>query len=233
MARLHDNRTTSRIRQARSRNTVVRARAGRRAHKPHPRGHVGTQNIRAPFAPPEDWYDPTGASDYSVRVCPPGAGYRHVLTPAQIRDRLAQLPARFVAPLEVVQLSCMTRKKQSFPCYGMQWGTTVYLYPLEESLVETFYRPPLPDLYNESRMFGGQWKESPHGIWTLHWSMQAIQDFYLNNILMHELGHLLDDRNSGYADRERFAEWFAIEHGYRATGRHRRRKAVRRRHHAV
>ena len=71
---------------------------------------------------------------------------------------------------------------------------------------------------NYAKMYGGRWREPSQGVWTLHWPEDAIQDFYLNNILIHELGHLLDDRNSSYIDRERYAEWFAIEHGYRATG---------------
>ncbi len=83
-------------------------------------------------------------SKYQVVMQAPGAGYRHVLTAEEIRDRLAQLPAHFVAPLEVVQLSRMTRKKLSFPCYGMQWGPAIYLYPVEESLVEQYKSPPKP-----------------------------------------------------------------------------------------
>ena len=70
--------------------------------------------------------------------------------------------------------------------------------------------------------------------WKSRWkrSEQAIRDFYLNNILIHELGHLLDERNSSYTDRERYAEWFAIHYGYNATGgRAARRPVVRRRHH--
>ena len=70
--------------------------------------------------------------------------------------------------------------------------------------------------------------------WTLTWSEQAAQDFYLNNILIHELGHLVDDRNTGYMDRERFAEWFAVHYGYRHTGVQASRgyrRAVRKRHH--
>ena len=112
----------------------------------------------------------------------------------------------------------MTRKKQSFPCYGMQWGNALYLYPLEESLVEQFDTPPRPNLVNETRMYGGRWAEPSPGVWTLTWSEQAAQDFYLNNILIHELGHLVDDRNTGYMDRERFAEWFAVHYGYRHSG---------------
>ena len=202
--------------------------------QPKSRRTVNSRNVKLPFAPPEDWHETTGrGGDYRVVVQKAGEGYRHVVTPDEIRSRLAQLPKHFLRDLEVVQLSQMTRKKLSFPCYGMQWGTTLYLYPLETSLVEQFDRPPSPAVKNESRMFGGVWDEPEPGYWTLTWSEAAIRDFYLNNILIHELGHLLDDRNSTYTDRERFAEWFAIEFGYRPTGgRVARGRRVRRRHHS-
>jgi len=84
-------------------------------------------------------------------------------------------------------------------------------------------------------MYGGRWAEPAPGTWTLTWSEQAAQDFYLNNILIHELGHLVDERNSGYIDRERYAEWFAVHYGYLQSGGRSARnyqRGVRRRHHA-
>ncbi|RIK80679.1 MAG: hypothetical protein DCC67_09115 [Planctomycetota bacterium] len=207
-------------------------RWSRRARRPQ----LATRNVREPFAPPEDWYEPRDARNgYRIVVQQPGEGYIHVVTPEQVRQRLAMLPAEFLTGLDVVQFSRMTRKKQSFPCYGMQWGSTLYLYPLEESLEEWFTVPPRPEVLNEARMYGGVWDQPNPGSWRLTWSRPAIEDFYLNNILIHELGHLLDDRNSGYVDRERYAEWFAIKYGYQASGgaAARRPKAeVRRRHHA-
>jgi hypothetical protein len=217
------------VRQAKGR--VQAARWSRRARRPQ----MGTQNVREPFAPPEDWYEPTNRNNgYRIVVQSPGPGYCHVVTPQQVRHRLAKVPQEFLNGLEVVQFSRMTRKKQSFPCYGMQWGATLYLYPLEDSLEEWFTLPPRPEVLNEARMYGGVWDEPTPGAWRLTWSQAAIQDFYLNNILIHELGHLVDDRNSNYVERERFAEWFAIQYGYRATGGQngRRRQPVRRRHHA-
>lgn len=202
--------------------------------QPKSRRRVDSRNVKAPFAPPEDWHEPTGlAGGYRIVVQDPGDGYRHVVTPEEVRQRLAQLPKTFLRDLEVVQFSRMTRKKQSFPCYGMQWGPTLYLYPLENSLVEHFYQPPSPQVINESRMYGGVWDQPEPGCWTLTWTEETIRDFYLNNILIHELGHLLDDRNTGYTDRERYAEWFAIEYGYRATGgANSRGRKVQRRHHS-
>ena len=59
----------------------------------------------------------------------------------------------------------MTRKKQSFPCYGMQWGTAIYLYPIEESLEEHYSAPPKPSQVNEVRMFGGRWVHERLDVW--------------------------------------------------------------------
>jgi hypothetical protein len=173
---------------------------------------------RAAFIPPETWHEPHGhGGDFRIVSQPPGQGYRHVLSPAEVRVRLAQLPPRFLRSLEVVQLSRITRKKQSFPCYGMQWGTTIYLYPVEDSLVEHYPQAPKPNQRIEASMYGGRW-EQDGSQWRLCWSEAAIRDFYLNNVLIHELGHLLDERNSGFADRERYAEWFAMRYGYLASG---------------
>lgn len=216
-------------------NSVVKSRrrrdglAGKRAR--------GDWTHQQPFMPPEDWYEPSdvASTDYRIVVQPPGEGYRHVVTPAEIRERLAMLPEFMIRPLDVVQLSRMTRKKQTYPCYGMQWGSTLYLYPIETSLIEYFGRPPKPNEWNETRMYGGRWVEDAENSWRLIWTEQTIRDYYLNNILIHELGHLLDERNSSYIDRERYAEWFAIEYGYKPSRDLRQRalkKIVRRRHHA-
>lgn len=224
------------VRQAKGRNTAVTARARKHAPARARRSNVGHRNECEPFAPPEDWYEPHGnGGDYRIIVQSPGKGYRHVVTPDDIRRRLETVPRPFLRDLEVVQLSRVTRKKQSFPCYGMQWGSTLYLYPLEETLVEHFYQPPRPSLVNEVRMYGGRWRQPRHNMWTLVWTEASACDFYLNNILIHELGHLIDDRNGSYVDRERYAEWFAIEFGYRRTGgnqRPGRQRKTRRRHHA-
>jgi hypothetical protein len=143
------------------------------------------------------------------------------------------LPGRFLDSLEVIQFSRMTRKKLSFPCYGMQWGASLYLYPIENSLIEYYGKPPKPNQVTEAAMYGGRWEQDDREVWKLVWTLPAVKDFYLNNILIHELGHLLDDRNSRAAERERYAEWFALEYGYKPSRTARgMKRSVRRRHHA-
>jgi hypothetical protein len=228
-----------RSRTAVQRNTtVLNKRTRQRAAAFVKRGRRRSYE-RSSFLPPEDWHEPTGTGGVNFRVVvqSPGPGYRHVLTPAEIRDRLSVLPPHMLQPLEVVQLSRMTNKKRRFPCYGMQWGGTLYLYPAEENLVEYFNGPPKPAQHIEAKMYGGRWLADASGQWKLVWTEDAIKDFYLNNVLLHELGHLLDNRNRSYVNRERFAEWFAIEYGFKSRHRkglvgHGPNKSVRRRHHS-
>jgi len=216
-------------------NSVALAKSSRRRGLFVSKRSRGVQrNVELPFLPPEDWHEPAEeATGYRVVVQPPGEGFRHVLTPEDVRNRLAELPSAFLRDLQVVQFSCMTRKKQSFPCYGMQWGTSLYLYPIEVSLVERYHAPPTPSQRTEARMYGGHWEQESSNSWKLVWSEEAVRDFYLNNILIHELGHLVDTRNTRYIDRERFAEWFAVHYGYKASSRLAHvEKPARRRHHS-
>ncbi len=182
------------------------------------RGRNGSEQT-SDFTAQEDWYEPTESSQTRFVQQSPGDEFVHAVTIAELKDRIALLPERFTRRLEVVQLSRMTRKRALFPAYGMQWGPNVYLYPIEESLVESYVRPPTPAQLVEAKMFGGQWSEEG-GFWRLSWTAAALKDFYLNNVLIHEIGHVNDQRNTNAADRERFANWFAIEYGYRvAKGR--------------
>jgi hypothetical protein len=196
---------------------LINGRRPRAVRPPAAYRQRGSRDARhATFSAPETWHDPSHGAGLKIVVQPPGSGYWHPLTPELIRDRLRQLPREFADAVEVVQLSGMTRKRMLFPCYGMQWGANVYLYPMEASLIETYVRPPTPQQLMEAKMFGGVW--SQHGNeWRLTWTEQGVRDFYLNNVLIHEVGHVVDTRNTNTQDRERFAIWFATEYGYRAS----------------
>ncbi|MDA0835717.1 MAG: hypothetical protein O3A29_20785 [Planctomycetota bacterium] len=176
----------------------------------------GQSDTSSPFCAPETWHEPTDSGQLSFIVHEPGDGYWHPVTVEEIQQRIDLLPSRFIDDLEVVQLSHMTKKRSFFPFYGMQWGVSVFLYPIEESLTECYNRPPTPAQLIEARMYGGKWEQQGRR-WTLRWTESTIKDFYLNNVLIHEIGHLNDYRNTKVEAREQYANWFAIEHGYRAS----------------
>ncbi len=201
--------------------TNAAARDHRRFVSMGKRARISSATLRGPYMPPETWYEPSetkARSEYKVISRRAGRGYKHFVNEEDVRSRLAQLPAWMLSELHVVQLSTMTRKKRVSPCYGMQWGNAIYLYPIEESLVETFVQPPKPAQRIEAMMYGATWEQDGEH-WKLHWTETTIRDFYLNNVLIHELGHILDNRNRSYKDRERFAEWFAVEYGYKPSRR--------------
>jgi hypothetical protein len=168
------------------------------------------------FSAPEVWHEPDLQLTTKYVVQPAGANFVHAVTVDEVRSRLAELPAAFTHEIQVVQLSGMTRKRRLFPLYGMQWGPNIYLYPIEESLTETFVRPPRPEQRIEAQMFGGKWIETKNE-WKLIWTPETIRDFYLNNVLIHEVGHVNDTRNTNAHKREQYAIWFATEYGYRAS----------------
>lgn len=207
-----------------SQNIKQRLRANRTQAPPRVRRPAVAHRQRGkdsgrsmPFNAPETWHEPTGQSGkIHFHVEPPGEGYAHPVTVKEVRQRIAQLPAKFTRNLEVVQFSRMTKKKALFPCYGMQWGSAIYLYPIETSYEEVYSRPPTPQQQIDARMYGGQWIQDGHW-WILKWTKETIRDFYLNSVLIHEIGHIHDDRNTNFQDRERYADWFAIEYGYRPT----------------
>lgn len=202
--------------RVRARRTVDRRVAS--AHQHRGRGLA----IGRAFDAPEKWHEPVSrgpeAAQRQLRVLveSPGAGYIHPVTADDVRERVLQLPEPWCWSIDVVQLSRMTRKRRLFPCYGLQWGTAVYLYPIEESLEELYVRAPRPAQRIETEMFGGRWEQDGE-FWKLVWTRETIRDYYLNNVLIHEIGHVNDRRNTNPRRREQFADWFAIEYGYRAT----------------
>lgn len=177
----------------------------------------GGDNGHSPvFYAQENWYEPAGRSKTRFVVQSPGPDYFHPASVDEIRERLQLLPEEYRRQVEVVQLSRMTRKRAIFPCYGMQWGQNVYLYPIEVDLLEVYVRPPSPQQVIEAKMYGGQWQQRGTE-WRLQWTRETIKDFYLNNILIHEVGHVVDERNANSEDRERYANWFAVEFGFRVS----------------
>ncbi len=197
-----------------------RANAVQRGQKRPSSAHQqrGAELSSSCFDAPEVWHEPTESDGIRFVTIAPGKGHFHAVTASEARDRIAELPERFTRGVDVVQFSPMTKKRAIFPVYGMQWGSTVYLYPIEENLTEIYSRPPQPQVVIDTKMYGGQWSETRDS-WVLTWTRKTIRDYYLNNILIHEIGHINDERNTSYRDRERWANWFAIEYGFKRSRR--------------
>lgn len=143
-----------------------------------------------------------------------GPGYMHPLSKDDIRQRLGQLPKELLRNLHTVYLPRMTRKRKSLDCYGLQCGGVIYLYPVREDLKEILAKPLTPahkiELDRAGAIVTDGGKET-----VIQWTKDSIRNLYANNILIHELGHTLDEKNTTEKDRERYAEEFVIKWGRR------------------
>lgn len=184
--------------------------------------------------PPETWYSPTESSSEAVKIkaMKPGKGFVHAVTVKDVTSTLERVSSSFLERLDRIQLTSMTKKKRTQSMYGLQWGSTVYLYPVPEDLTEHFDKPPMPAFRQDTEVYGAKWHQegSRH---ILEWTDATVRDYYLNNVLFHELGHINDVRNTSSSDREAYANWFARTYGYPlsdASRKRRGRTSVRRHH---
>ncbi len=150
--------------------------------------------------------------DIYFHIEPAGKGYRHVLTEGEILARLHELPDHLLKNLNCVVLPRMTRKRERFNIYGLQWGKTIYLYPMEDNLKVGEHHNLEKAVVDEARQFGATIEETKTGP-IIHWTEETVKAYYLENILIHELGHTYDEKNSSSRDREAYAEWFARKYG--------------------
>ena len=157
------------------------------------------------------YVEPNGRLHFKVER--PGPGYMHPLTKDEVRARLAELPKQFLTNLHTVYMPRMTRKRELLDIYGLQYGFVIYLYPMPEDLKETLKTIP-PQRRIEFAKFGANVTDVKD-LCEVQWTVDSIRTFYRDNILVHELGHLVDEKNTREVDRERFAEEFVTKWGRR------------------
>jgi hypothetical protein len=144
------------------------------------------------------------------------------LTINSVRQALARVRPEFLSDLKGVFLMAGTRKmaktfKASF-AYGVYGLNCIFIFPYPRSQMNIhFSRQPKPSYLQEFKRVGAEVIQEDSGV-TINFTVQSLEEFYLRDVLMHELGHHVD-RHSGKDHRrsEAFAEWFALEYGLKHT----------------
>ncbi len=159
-------------------------------------------------SPPLVIIEPT----HELFVCP--------LASTEIIDALNKVPPKFTEDLEGVFVLAGSTKQakvlKTLYCYGTYWRNCIFLAPFPKAFVKGLYRRPLkPSILREYERAGAEIRQTANGL-SVEFNEISIRNFYLKDVLMHELGHHIDRmENKNRKKAEGFAEWFATEYGYR------------------
>ena len=153
-----------------------------------------------------------------IHTCPLHSAFIMPVTAKEVQTVLCQIPTLFLDNLKAVFLLGGTRKQEKafhLYQYGGYWQQCIFLNAYPKSKMHLTYKKwPHPAIIEEYRRAGVHIVRKRR-VMTLTFSPQSLKTFYLRDTLFHELGHHLDTRNIRQVERERFAEWFAMEYGYR------------------
>ncbi|MHB1455815.1 MAG: hypothetical protein ACYC0V_02760 [Armatimonadota bacterium] len=144
------------------------------------------------------------------------------VTADEIRDVLLRVPPEFLVGLGTIYLLGGTSKQDTvafsklfrYGCYMYNRNIVLFAFP-RRCLAEYYDRLPPPDVMQEYTKAGATW-ENEGKRWVLRFTSDAVRDYYLYDVLLHEIGHHVDRDNlwkTSTADSESYAKWFVEFHG--------------------
>lgn len=138
-----------------------------------------------------------------------------------IHTAFKNIPKTFLSELKgVVLLSGSSKQAKTSSsklfCYGSYCFGVIFIFPFPKSEMRSVSKTlPPPHIQREYERAGIKY-EFRDNKWHKEFSLSSLHQFYLNDVLMHELGHHVDRGNKKtHNESERYAEWFATEYGFR------------------
>jgi hypothetical protein len=167
--------------------------------------------------------------DLTIIVQPVHSDFVLPIDKASIREALSAVPKKFLQGLKgVVTLSGSKKQEKasnSLFAYGVYTSNVIFLHPFPKKFLDRIRRGlPKPSALQEFERAGAKITRDGK-YWRMQFDEIALKQFYLKEVLLHELGHHVDSKNSRFkTDKkaEGFADWFASEYGYKLRIRERR-----------
>lgn len=135
---------------------------------------------------------------------------------------LAEIPPQFLQGLGRVLLLGGTRKQEATALGRLfYWGSyvrpgTVHLFAYPRRAMRLRYRKPP----SKERMIEWEFAQPSvsrdGGHWIVEFTAAGLREFYLYDVLPHEIGHHVDrfrEHKKSYRESEYYAEWFADRFG--------------------
>lgn len=142
---------------------------------------------------------------------PVAPGFMRPWTARDVADVLVAIPPEFLSDLAGVFLLGGTVKQRSRtkPTYGMYSAGRIFLFALPDNgLVQRWPKMPKPSVAKEYTKFGATISPDGKGGAVLTFDQPSLRQFYLYDVLLHEVGHHVD-RDEHTDNAERYAHWFA------------------------
>jgi hypothetical protein len=140
------------------------------------------------------------------------------VTEQDILKKLKEIPKNFLEELKCIYLLGGSNKQlkasDSLFIFGRYWANCIFLHPYPKKDLSIFYdKLPKPSIIHEYKAAGAQ-VVTEYEYWIVKFDLQSLKNFYLNNVLIHEIGHHVDRNNKNRKKKnENFADWFAISYG--------------------
>ena len=142
---------------------------------------------------------------------PIAEGFVRPCTPQDVADVLNAIPNEFLSDLTGVFLLGGTSRQRSLTkvTYGMCSKGRIFLFAYSRKmLAQKWSKMPKPSVAKEYTKFGATLTPDGKGGAVLNFDQSSLRQFYLFDVLLHEVGHHVDSENNA-DDAERYAHWFA------------------------
>jgi hypothetical protein len=154
-----------------------------------------------------------------ILVEQPAPGFVIPCTESEIRAAINRIPAEFLKNLTAIVVIGGSQKiEKAFRkyAYGTYWNNWIFLaaYPQNWMTYKWSKGGIQPDGLIEYKQSGATVEEIKGGMQVI-FDLTSLKRYYLQNVLIHEIAHHIDQTNTTFRKRENFAKWFATEYGYR------------------
>jgi hypothetical protein len=143
---------------------------------------------------------------------PVSPGFVRPCTARDVADVLEAIPPGFLTDLAGVFLLGGTAKQRSLTTkvtYGIYSADRIFLFASPATrLVQRLPKMPKPSVAREYTKFGATVNPDDKGGALLTFDRSSLRQFYLYDVLLHEVGHHVD-RDEHADNAERYAHWFA------------------------
>ena len=166
-------------------------------------------------------------ADTQYIVDPLPKGYVYPCSIEDIRRKTEELPAGMLRNLSTIHLCNQVKMNPSVDAHIYD-GSHIRIYPVPEKLRWNYgWKKPNPAFAQERLEFGAYWQKIDDE-WYLCWDKDSLREYILNHVLLHEIGHSLDDAHYGTNRGEKLAEAFAHHVGRNREIKHRAKKRKKR-----